>query len=61
MLFGCDDHFLYALDAGTGILKARFETSGKIYASPVICDDFVYIGSEDGCCYAIKIVHGQNK
>lgn len=37
-----------------GDLKWAFKTNGKIFSSPIVHDGIVYIGSEDGCLYAIK-------
>lgn len=37
-----------------GQLKWRFRTNGRIYSSPVIgADGTIYIGSDDGCIYAL--------
>jgi outer membrane protein assembly factor BamB len=53
--FGCDDHFLYAVDPD-GNYKWSFETGGPInWTSPVIAaDGTVYVTSADGKLYAIK-------
>lgn len=37
-----------------GNLKWAFKTNGKIFSSPIVHDGIVYIGSEDGCLYAIE-------
>ena len=52
----CGSLNLYALDAKSGKLNTRFETGGKIYASPKVYENIVYIGSEDGYCYAISLL-----
>lgn len=42
-----------------GNLKWAFKTNGKIFSSPVVLDGIVYIGSEDGCLYAINEKNGK--
>jgi outer membrane protein assembly factor BamB len=39
--------------AGFGDIKWKFKTEGKIFSSPAICNEVVYIGSEDHNMYAI--------
>src|SRR6478609_966808 len=36
-----------------GDLKWIFKTKGKVFSSPIVYQGIVYIGSEDGCLYAI--------
>jgi outer membrane protein assembly factor BamB len=36
----------------------RFETRGAVKSSPVIGDGRVFVGSDDGCVYAIDFVRG---
>lgn len=39
----------------------EFETGNSIYASPVVKEGIVYIGSLDSCLYAIKLNNGKLK
>jgi outer membrane protein assembly factor BamB len=51
--FGCHDGHLYALDAMTGAERWRFRTGGKVTSSPCPAAGCVYVGSDDGCVYAL--------
>ncbi|UWY27770.1 PQQ-binding-like beta-propeller repeat protein [Flavobacterium sp. TR2] len=42
-------------------LKWKFKTDGKIFSSPIAQNGIVYIGSEDGCFYAIDEKSGNLK
>lgn len=42
-------------------IKWQFQTKGKIFATPVIADGTVYVGSEDSCLYAIDQKSGKLK
>ncbi len=53
LYFGCNDGFLYALDAATGAEKAKFKTGGAIWSSPWPGNGVVFVGSDDGSVYAI--------
>lgn len=37
-----------------GNLKWTFKTNGKVFSSPIVQKGIVYVGSEDGCLYAIE-------
>jgi outer membrane protein assembly factor BamB len=41
-----------------GNIKWKFKTDGKVFSSPVVCNNVVYIGSEDQNLYAIDKVTG---
>jgi outer membrane protein assembly factor BamB len=43
------------------VLKWKYRTSGQIYSSPVVWKDLLFIGSNDGCLYAIDKQEGQLK
>ncbi len=58
---GCQDGYIYALDASTGYNVWRFRTNGPVYASPVMRGNFLYIGSADGVLYAINAQTGKEK
>ena len=55
---GCDDGYLYALDATTGVLKWKYATGGAIRSSPTLYNGTVYFGSGDGYFYAIDSANG---
>ena len=58
IIFGCEDHFLYAVNADTGQLMWKSATGGPIVSSPTLADDLVVIGSDDGLAYAFEIKTG---
>jgi len=51
--FGCDDGRLYALEVAAGKELWKFKTGDAIESSPYVADGVVYVGSNDGCLYAI--------
>jgi outer membrane protein assembly factor BamB len=70
LFFGCSDGkidnkkvkgILFALDAMTGDYLYQFETADKIWATPVIDGDTLYIGSFDKKLYALNIADGTVK
>jgi eukaryotic-like serine/threonine-protein kinase len=58
---GCQDGYVYALDASTGYNAWRFRTNGPVYSSPVMRGNFVYVGSADGVVYAINAQNGKER
>ena len=48
---GCNDHNIYALDAGTGA-KVWSYLTGDFWASPAVANGIVYVGSGDHSIYA---------
>ncbi len=58
---GSSDHFLYALDAGTGVIKWKFETAGRITSSPAVSEGLVLFGSFDSNFYAVDAASGKLK
>jgi outer membrane protein assembly factor BamB len=57
--FGSGDNHVYAVDAVTGALRWRFQTSGVVHASPAVAGGRVYIGSFDSWFYALDAATGQ--
>ena len=57
--FGSGDGNIYALDAGTGALKWKFQTGDVVHASPAIADGKLYIGSWDSYFYALDAATGK--
>ncbi len=51
--FGCSDGKVYALDAADGYKEWEFETGDKIWSTPVIDGDTLFVGSFDKKLYAI--------
>ncbi|MDQ2732343.1 MAG: PQQ-binding-like beta-propeller repeat protein, partial [Armatimonadota bacterium] len=51
--FGTDDRSSYVVSALTAQTIVAHLTGGVILGSPVISDDIVYVGSQDGSLYAI--------
>lgn len=48
------DKCIYALDASSGTERSRFETRGRIFASPIFADEAIWIGSNDGRVYTLS-------
>jgi outer membrane protein assembly factor BamB len=48
------DDKVYALDATTGRLRWTFFTEGPIRLAPVVVEDRLYVGSDDGCIYCLS-------
>jgi eukaryotic-like serine/threonine-protein kinase len=61
LYIGSSDHFLYALDAGTGALKWKFETAGRITSSPAVSEGLVFFDSFDSIFYAVDAGTGKLK
>ena len=59
--FGCSDGKVYALDAVTGDRQWEFETEDKIWSTPAIDGDTLFIGSFDNKLYAVSAVDGSKK
>ena len=56
--FGSGDHHVYAIDAGSGALRWKFETGSVVHASPAVADGVVYIGSWGRNLYALNAETG---
>ena len=52
--FGTTRGDLLALDRMTGEERWSFKTRGMIWATPIVADGVVYIGSDDGTLYALS-------
>ena len=60
--FGCSDGKVYTLDAATGDRVGEpFQTEDKIWSTPVIDGDTLYVGSFDKRLYALDIGSGNEK
>ena len=55
---GSGDHYVYALDAGTGSLRWKFLTGNVVHASPAVAAGTLYIGSWDRYFYALDARSG---
>lgn len=58
---GCQDGYVYAIDASTGYTVWRFRTNGPVFSSPVVRGSYVYLGSADGIMYAINAQSGKER
>ena len=56
---GNSDGNVYALDVESGDLKWVFETGHRVWATPLIVSDTVYIGSMDHHLYALSLSDGE--
>lgn len=58
---GSADHGLYAVDARSGEVLWRFETTGPVQGEPLFdaADDAVYFGSGDGALYKLRAKDGK--
>lgn len=59
ILFAGLDKCVYCIDKYSGELIWRFVTAGRIFAAPVIVDDRVFIGSNDGRLYELSLEKGR--
>ena len=59
VLFGSLDKSIYCIDKFSGKLVWRRMTSGRIFASPVVIDGRVFIGSNDGRLYELSLEKGK--
>ncbi|MBU0702267.1 MAG: PQQ-binding-like beta-propeller repeat protein [Chloroflexi bacterium] len=57
-VIGNSDGNVYALDAESGDLRWTFETGHRVWATPLIVSDTVYIGSMDRHLYALDLSNG---
>ena len=56
---GCNDDYVYALDAATGNQIWNFKTGDMIhYSSPGVANGIVYVASMDGYAYALDATTG---
>ncbi len=55
---GCDDAFLYALDAGSGSFKWKYRAKGPIRSSPCVYRGTVFFGDDDGVLHAVDAGNG---
>ncbi|NLF40011.1 PQQ-like beta-propeller repeat protein [bacterium] len=53
-----DDGVVRCIDEASGALRWRYETAGRVYASPTIWNGRVYIGSADGYAYCLDAGSG---
>jgi len=58
-VIGNSDGNVYALDAESGLPRWVFETGHRVWATPLIVSDTVYIGSMDRHLYALNLSDGQ--
>jgi len=59
--FSCSDGRVYALDAATGDRQWQFENGDKIWSTPAIDGDTLFIGSFDNKLYALGATDGSLK
>jgi outer membrane protein assembly factor BamB len=58
-VIGNSDGNVYALDAESGTLQWTFETGHRVWATPLIVSDTVYVGSMDRHLYALNLSDGR--
>jgi len=58
-VIGNSDGNVYALDVESGTLRWTFETGHRVWATPLIVSDIVYIGSMDRHLYALRLSDGE--
>ncbi len=60
-VIGSGDGNVYALDAESGSLQWTFETGHRVWATPLIVADTVYVGAMDRRLYALNLATGEVK
>ncbi|OQY19572.1 MAG: hypothetical protein B6I35_11505 [Anaerolineaceae bacterium 4572_32.2] len=58
-VIGNGDGNVYALDVESGDLEWQFETGHRVWATPLIISDTVYVGSMDRHLYALNLSDGK--
>jgi len=58
-VIGNSDGNVYALDVESGALRWVFETGHRVWATPLIVSDTVYVGSMDRHFYALDLSNGE--
>lgn len=58
---GSSDHYLYAINRGTGVEKWKFKTEGRITSSPAVAGGIVFFTCYDGNAYAVDASTGAQK
>ncbi len=58
-IIGNSDGNVYALDVETGTPRWVFETGHRVWATPLIVSDTVYVGSMDRHLYSLNLSDGQ--
>lgn len=59
LYIGSADGYVYAVDAASGEVRWKFETSQPVRATPAVADGMVYIGSWNGFFYALDAATGE--
>lgn len=59
VLVGSYDHRFYALDAGTGAVRWRFEANGPISGAATVLDGLVYFSTFRERTYALRGADGR--
>jgi outer membrane protein assembly factor BamB len=60
-VIGNGDGNVYALDRESGSLQWTFETGHRVWATPLIVSETVYVGSMDRNLYALDLKTGEQK
>ena len=60
-VIGNGDGNVYALDRENGSLRWKFKTSHRVWATPLIISDTVYVGAMDRNLYALDLDGGEVK
>jgi outer membrane protein assembly factor BamB len=55
------DNYLAALDAKTGVEKARFQLGAAVSRSPAVADRMLFVGSADAAVHAFDTATGQQR
>ena len=61
IFFGTESGYVYSIDATTSSQNWEFKTSSKIWATPLVDNGTLYIGSFDKKLYAIDMSTGKEK
>ena len=61
VVVGAGDGFVYAIDAGSGRVRWRAATEGRVRSSPAVDDGRVFVGSHDGRVYCFDLATGARR